>query len=96
MNWLDTLITHLENNDKDRFSESVDSVIKVALQTRSADLTNSQIVRHLLAQNGVDVNISPDCDAYIDSHPNPHELVGFLVKHEVLHKFFDNKLKTTT
>lgn len=92
MNWVDQLKAHLANDDKEAFQKSIDNVTKLALINRN-DLTNAEIIRAILTINGVDCNISPDCDEYINKHPEPHTLLGFIIGHEVLHDFHSHKRK---
>lgn len=90
MNWVDHLKTHLDNNDKKAFQDSISAVTKQVIINRN-DLTNAEIIREILAINGIDCNISPECDQYINNHHAPDTLLGFIIGHEILHDYFSAK-----
>jgi len=92
MNWVDILKTHLANDNQEGFQTAIKTVTKRALIDRG-DMTNAEIIRSLLIVNGVNANISHDCDEYINNHPDPASLLGFLIGHEVLHEFYQEKRK---
>ena len=87
MNWVDILKTHLANDNQDGFRTAINTVTKAAIINRG-DMTNAEIIRSLLTINGINTTISHDCDEYINNHPDPASLLGFLIGHEVMHDFY--------